>query len=83
LVARISMAALLNAHLQQLCQALDRFEKLVNFANDLRLFGTMNFAVSSSWPMMKSRVVINLRKNELPAVIPAEGPIFCVGLDHK
>lgn len=65
------------------CQAHDSFEILMNFANDLTVSGTMNFAVRSSWPMMQLWVVISPHKNELPAVIPAEGPIFCVGLDHK
>ena len=32
--------------------------------------------------MIETWVLMNPQK-ELPAVIPAEGPIFCVGLDHQ
>lgn len=42
----------------------------------------INLAVSCSSPMIEMWVLMNPQK-ELPAVIPAEGPIFCVGLDHK
>jgi hypothetical protein len=32
--------------------------------------------------MIKTWAMISPHKNELPAVIPAEGPIFSVGLDQ-
>ena len=42
----------------------------------------MNLAVSSDWPMIESWVTDEPAKNELPTVIPAEGPITRVGQDQ-
>lgn len=52
------------------------------FAVEVRELGPINLAVSSSSPMIEMWVLMNPQK-ELPAVIPAEGPIFCVGLGHQ
>jgi len=54
----------------------------VNFSDEQRELTPINLAVSLSSPMIELWVLMNPQK-ELPAVIPAEGPIFCVGLGHQ
>ncbi len=54
----------------------------VKFTNEHRELAPINLAVSLSSPMIEKWVLMNPQK-ELPAVIPAEGPIFCVGLGHQ
>ena len=55
----------------------------MKFANEPDHLGTMNLAVSSPWPMIDFVGFDEPIENELPAVIPAEGPIFRVGLGHS
>jgi hypothetical protein len=54
----------------------------VKFSDEVLELPPIKLAVTRSSPMIELWVLMNPQK-ELPAVIPAEGPIFCVGLGHK
>ena len=53
------------------------YEFFEKFTDEVLEDASINLAVSSSSPMIEMWVLMNPRK-ELPAVIPAEGPIFAL-----
>jgi len=53
------------------------YEFFVKFSDEVLEVAPINLAVTSSSPIIEMWVLMNPQK-ELPAVIPAEGPIFAL-----